>query len=1216
MSNEQKAKDEFRQALEAAGLSIEGDPKMDGQLHRVPLKGGNDSSLDGAYVGHLDGKVPAGFIQNWKTGQSQTWSLEGVQLSREEQRELAVQAQLAQVQRAAERLATNERTAAGLQAKWETLAATPQKGSNAYLERKGVEAFGVRFERDRLLVPARDVEGKLWSLQTIPAQEGAKKLFAKGGRKAGNMHLIGEPKVGEPILVVEGYATGASVHMATAATTAVAFDSGNLDPVVAALKKRYPESPIVVLGDDDRLVKEPVVNPGVNKALQVAQKHDVGLVIPTFTNQGKLTDFNDLHQAEGLQAVKAQVNEALALTPAETRSHVQGRFPEVVEQLAQNAAQRPASQEEPSTKLHANERQARAPEPTEDVPLSAVTHSTSLPAGALATPAPERAPSVQPEPRAAAPAPEATAIDATGESARPTQPVAAADRAQHDAIEQRVHATLPVPTDAISTKDAREWVGADVAAYRAIGSADLQREAASAIGFNATNQLSYKAELDRQDPDLSKTAMAAYMDDAARLMGRQRATDFDQAFELSLMQERRAGVSLDKLEPAAQERLARQDLLSLHVLRDHAGEDSARQQVRDALQQPVYRATFEAENARLQLGISTSPVATAKAESPAAVGDHANELVHKSAPQQGERVDQRPSVDQAKPELQERKTEPANEAAAIANSITAVSRDAFYDDLAVSALRARLIRERAAMAEQSSRTLATATTAGIDKTAETLDRMLPGELKHYEQVGSGSLSAAEQLLVAAQKRIEGDLDIRAPRRPIVPLEDRFNVIPHFGRREYQFRDQGGREAFSEGWLSMRTSSDSAMVAAAMMDRADERGWGTVRSNGSAEFKRQLWIAAEARGIREVGHTPTAEDRVIAAAERSRLQAERARLGIGMRPELPGGSVALEPTQRQAVDTQAPSNARQALDRSEGGMKAPANDANFAASQAQTSIPTSSQAISKAVPSPIERALRGYLDGQGAAPAQRDAVATAGAEVIQGHRVHVGRILEMKTDHFEFDPKNKQSPYVRLEGAKGEQVVWGVDLPRAVEAAGAKVGDPIALEHRGAEPVVVSVVERDPSGQVVGTRDESVIRNSWFAITLNDLQRRAAGEVIRPPVGEDPLKQAKPDDKVAVTPSATTASSAVAAPSRTVASHALERAFDTAMETKKVPPSLRDALREHFMTQLAEREARGERFGVKVYDMTAERPPAPVPAATQTKPKHEQQQKRSGPKLDR
>jgi hypothetical protein len=96
----------------------------------------------------------------------------------------------------------------------------------------------------------------------------------------------------------------------------------------------------------------------------------------------------------------------------------------------------------------------------------------------------------------------------------------------------------------------------------------------------------------------------------------------------------------------------------------------------------------------------------------------------------------------------------------------------------------------------------------------------------------------------------------------------------FGAREYYTRDTAGQFAFTERWMSMGTASNSPAIVKGMMERADELGWTTVRLNGSAEFKRQGWIAAEARGIKAIGYEPTQGDRQAAAEERTKLEALR------------------------------------------------------------------------------------------------------------------------------------------------------------------------------------------------------------------------------------------------------------------------------------------------------------------------------------------------------
>ena len=113
------------------------------------------------------------------------------------------------------------------------------------------------------------------------------------------------------------------------------------------------------------------------------------------------------------------------------------------------------------------------------------------------------------------------------------------------------------------------------------------------------------------------------------------------------------------------------------------------------------------------------------------------------------------------------------------------------------------------------------------------------------------------------------------RRAIPPLEDRFNV-KRIGlvEREYHFRDQAGKVAFTDKMMSISTGSESPAAIKAMVDRAAERGWETVRLKGSPEFVRQGWIAANAQGLTAVGHTPTSGDREAVVKERARLEIGR------------------------------------------------------------------------------------------------------------------------------------------------------------------------------------------------------------------------------------------------------------------------------------------------------------------------------------------------------
>lgn len=221
--------------------------------------------------------------------------------------------------------------AAHAQAATEALAlwhAASDTGHSTYLQRKGVQAYGVRFAAGGwLLVPVRDAAGTLWNVQRIapekPADAGPDKLFLKGGRKSGLMHLMGAVGhasdstttpvsiVPAVVLVAEGYATAASLFEATGYPCAVAFDAGNLAAVAKALRQQYPAACLVLCGDDDvQTFAQKGINPGRDKATAAAHVVRGVAVFPAPLPDGG-SDFNDLHQAHGLDAVRGTVQAAI-----------------------------------------------------------------------------------------------------------------------------------------------------------------------------------------------------------------------------------------------------------------------------------------------------------------------------------------------------------------------------------------------------------------------------------------------------------------------------------------------------------------------------------------------------------------------------------------------------------------------------------------------------------------------------------------------------------------------------------------------------------------------------------------------------------------------------------------------------------------------------------------------------------------------------------------
>ena len=113
------------------------------------------------------------------------------------------------------------------------------------------------------------------------------------------------------ILLAEGYATAATLHMASGKQVAVAFDAENLVAVASVLREKYPELRITVCADNDK-PNQHSENIGVEKANAAAAAIGGKVVVPLLSDEEKeagLTDFNDLHRTRGLQAVAAQLAE-------------------------------------------------------------------------------------------------------------------------------------------------------------------------------------------------------------------------------------------------------------------------------------------------------------------------------------------------------------------------------------------------------------------------------------------------------------------------------------------------------------------------------------------------------------------------------------------------------------------------------------------------------------------------------------------------------------------------------------------------------------------------------------------------------------------------------------------------------------------------------------------------------------------------------------------
>ena len=335
---------EFSDALAAAGYSLPAGKSIeaDDNWHRLIYMGEKVSSgryrlgyagEDFGIGGFGSDKDPAGF-RNWHSKREG-----GTEISREQRQAMRKAADEYKAQKAAELARKQARIGAWLK---KAVADMPAATEHPYLTKKQVAPHSIKWRKKggELVIPMYGSTGQVMNVQRI-TKTGWKGFF-KGAKVSGCCYPIGRV-VDVPettILICEGFATGATLHEVTGLPVRVAFNTGNLKPLAVALKEKYPQARLVFAADHDAWVFAPgkkpddvkpqevpadderwnswresglLWNPGIEKARAAAVEIGGAVVIyPVFSDTiGKPTDFNDMRDRAGVDAVKARIAEAI-----------------------------------------------------------------------------------------------------------------------------------------------------------------------------------------------------------------------------------------------------------------------------------------------------------------------------------------------------------------------------------------------------------------------------------------------------------------------------------------------------------------------------------------------------------------------------------------------------------------------------------------------------------------------------------------------------------------------------------------------------------------------------------------------------------------------------------------------------------------------------------------------------------------------------------------
>jgi putative DNA primase/helicase len=264
----------FHSAMVEAGIDYHGPIHDDGRRHRVQAHG--DKTRNSWYIFHC-GQVAEGAFGCWKRNIRQTWRENKPNLSAQDREQAKIEAQR---RKSEQELADAKRRDDARRRAAEILdAAKPADPAHPYLIKKSVQVHGdlrVTTDGKLLILPLHDAAGTLWTLQFIDAAGG--KRFLPGGRTAGCFFTVSDISDG-PLVICEGYATGASIVEATGHAVVCAMHCGNLLSVAKSLRLLDHEREIILAADNDQHTPG---NPGLTKATSAARAIGGKLAVPQF----------------------------------------------------------------------------------------------------------------------------------------------------------------------------------------------------------------------------------------------------------------------------------------------------------------------------------------------------------------------------------------------------------------------------------------------------------------------------------------------------------------------------------------------------------------------------------------------------------------------------------------------------------------------------------------------------------------------------------------------------------------------------------------------------------------------------------------------------------------------------------------------------------------------------------------------------------------------
>jgi len=279
------------QKLNLYGLDIDGEPILDGNIHRC--KHNNSKDKRGWYVGHVlshdkiyctygsfDDKSYKYFNNQNDINSEDLVIIKKIAIAKKKEKELL-------------------HKKAASKAKGILNVLKKATKNHKYIQVKNIQPHGAFIKKDALVIPIVNKDKNITSYQEI-FPDGSKKLLY-GGKKQGCFQII-DGEQNEAIAICEGWATGCSINEAIGCMVLASIDVHNIENVLKIVIEKLPGRKIYLCCDNDHKKKQ---NIGLEKGKSLKKKYP--FINLRYPDDIEGSDFNDLMNEKDLDAVKSNI---------------------------------------------------------------------------------------------------------------------------------------------------------------------------------------------------------------------------------------------------------------------------------------------------------------------------------------------------------------------------------------------------------------------------------------------------------------------------------------------------------------------------------------------------------------------------------------------------------------------------------------------------------------------------------------------------------------------------------------------------------------------------------------------------------------------------------------------------------------------------------------------------------------------------------------------